>query len=146
MENDNKIIEQLPYAIALQWHEAINTDTAHEWGYTSGFLAGFIAHNPADHDLMFLHSIAAIRATTATTGNTSTYASLTATGRKMELIDVLARMKSHSIVIGQFFSRLKTKRDAMEAMEREIANFQELIELVRLDVVREIEEMEVQHG
>jgi hypothetical protein len=74
-------------------------------------------------------------------GLSSTYATLTPTARKMELIDVLARMKSHSITLSQFFCRLSTKRDAMAAMEREIANFQELIALVRLDVASEIDAM-----
>jgi len=74
----------------------------------------------------------------------SKYSHLTPTQRKMELIDVLGRMKSHSIVIGQFFCRLKTKRDALAKLEAEIANFQSLWELVRLDVMREIEEMGAQ--
>jgi hypothetical protein len=69
------------------------------------------------------------------------YANLTPTQRKMELIDVLARMKSHSITLSQFFCRLSTKRDALAALEREIASFQELIALVRLDVESELEAM-----
>jgi hypothetical protein len=141
MLNTNKIPEKLHSVIAGQWQEAINTDTPTEWSYTSGVLAGFIAHDSANHELMFLHQIATQRGLMAAKGSTSTYATLTPTARKMELIDVLARMKSHSITLSQFFCRLKTKRDAMAAMESEIANFQELIALVRLDVASEIDAM-----
>lgn len=143
MKNDSKIIEQLPHVIVSQWNEAQAEGNPASWHYVAGMIAMEITRNPCP-ELMDLHNLAIQNAKAAGSLATSAYASLTPAQRKMELIDVLARMKSHSITLSQFFSRLKTKRDAMEAMEREIENFQELVALVRLDVMREIEEMEVQ--
>ncbi|WP_028487837.1 hypothetical protein [Thiothrix lacustris] len=63
------------------------------------------------------------------------YAHLTPKQRLDALSDVATRMKSHSIVLGQFFTRPATKQAAISGMDTEISNMQTLWALVRADLM-----------
>ena len=64
----------------------------------------------------------------------SQYTNLTAQERIQELLSITSRMKSHSIILGQFFTRSSTKKAAIAGMEAEISNMQTLWALVRADL------------
>lgn len=66
MENDSKIIEQLPYAITLQWNEAQAEGNPASWHYVAGMIAMEITRNPCP-ELMTAHNIAMQSATTTAT-------------------------------------------------------------------------------
>ena len=125
----------LPLPLAAQWAEADSEDTASSWNYVSGLLSGILIYRPdISEELTFLVGIAAIRAGMATTGNTSTYASLTPAQRLQELFNVTTRMKSHSIVLGQFFTRSSTKQAAIAGMNQEIESLTVLWAMVKADL------------
>ncbi|WML90134.1 hypothetical protein RCF98_14300 [Thiothrix lacustris] len=134
MNDHSKITEKLHSAIVGQWQEAINTDASHEWSYTGGFLAGFIVHDSENHDLMFLHSIAAQRAHMTAKGSTNAYATFTPQQRLDALSDTLSRMKSHSVILSQFFTRPATKQAAISGMNAEVENMLVLWEKIKADV------------
>jgi hypothetical protein len=50
------------------------------------------------------------------------------------LSDAVSRMKSHSIVLGQFFTRSSTKQAAIAGMDTEISNLTTLWALVKADL------------
>lgn len=64
----------------------------------------------------------------------SPYAQLTAQERIQELFSITTRMKSHSVVLSQFFTRSSTKQAALEGMNQEIENMLVLWELVKADL------------
>ena len=68
-------------------------------------------------------------------GLSGAYATLTPKQRLDALSDAATRMKSHSIVLGQFFTRPATKQAAIAGMEAELANMQTLWALVRADLL-----------
>ena len=89
MENDNKIIEQLPYAITLQWNDANTENTPASWHYVSGLLSGIlIFREDIREELTFLVGIAAIRAHMAAKGNASRFSTLTPKERIQELFSL----------------------------------------------------------
>ena len=126
----------LPLAAIQQWAEADAENNPESWGYVSGLLSGILIYRPdISEELTFLVGIAAIRAGMATTSNTSDkYATLTPKQRLDALSDAVSRMKSHSVVLSQFFTRPTTKQAALEGMEAELANLQTLWALVRADL------------
>lgn len=67
-------------------------------------------------------------------GLSSAYATLTPKQRLDALSDAVSRMKSHSVVLGQFFTRSSTKQTALEGMNQEIENMLVLWELVKADL------------
>jgi hypothetical protein len=67
-------------------------------------------------------------------GLSSAYATLTPKQRLDALSDAVSRMKSHSVVLGQFFVRPATKKTALEGMDTEISNMLVLWELVKADL------------
>ena len=135
MENDNKIIEQLPYAITLQWKTAQRENTPSEWSYVAGMIGGEISRNPCP-ELMTAHNIAMQNASTAASQATGgKYSLLTPAQRLQELFNVTTRIKAHSVVIGQIFVRPATKAAAIAGMDTEISNMQTLWALVRADLL-----------
>jgi hypothetical protein len=62
------------------------------------------------------------------------YANLTPKERLNELFNVTTRMKAHSAILGQFFTRPATKQAAIAGMDLELANMRILWALVRLDL------------
>ncbi|WML91248.1 hypothetical protein RCF98_02575 [Thiothrix lacustris] len=134
MENDSKIIEQLPYVILTQWKAAQREDTPAEWAYVAGMIGGEISRNPCP-ELMTAHNIAMQSATTAASRATTGKFSLLNPQQRLDaLSDALIRMKSHSVILSQFFARPATKQAALEGMEAELANLQTLWALVRADL------------
>ncbi|MDQ5770826.1 hypothetical protein [Thiothrix subterranea] len=133
MENDSKIIEQLPYAIFTQWKNAQLEATKTEWAYVSGMIAMEISRNPCP-ELMTAHNVATQRGLMAAKGSTNAYASLTPAQRLQELFSVTTRMKAHSVILSQFFTRPATKAAAIAGMNQEIENMQILWALVRADL------------
>ncbi|QTR45390.1 hypothetical protein J9253_15460 [Thiothrix litoralis] len=79
-------------------------------------------------------TLARFAETMVNNGLSSAYATLTPKQRLDALSDAATRMKSHSIVLGQFFTRPATKQAALEGMEAELANLQTLWALVRADL------------
>jgi hypothetical protein len=67
-------------------------------------------------------------------GLSSAYATLTDKQRLDALSDAVSRMKSHSIVLGQFFVRPATKQAAIAGMDAEVENMLVLWELVKADL------------
>ncbi|MDQ5770975.1 hypothetical protein [Thiothrix subterranea] len=67
-------------------------------------------------------------------GLSSAYATLTPKQRLDALSDAVSRMKSHSVVLSQFFTRSSTKQAALEGMNQEIENMLVLWELVKADL------------
>ncbi|WP_028490221.1 hypothetical protein [Thiothrix lacustris] len=131
----------LPLAAVQQWIEADAENTPESWGYVSGLLSGILIYRPdISEELMFLHQIATQRGLMAAKGNTSAYATLTPKERLQELFSVTTRMKAHSVILSQFFTRPATKAAAVAGMNAEVENMLVLWELVKADV----EEMEVQ--
>jgi hypothetical protein len=67
-------------------------------------------------------------------GLSSAYATLTPKQRLDALSDAVSRMKSHSVVLGQFFTRPATKAAAIAGMNAEVENMLVLWELVKADL------------
>lgn len=125
----------IPLAVVRQWLDSHEEDTQTGWHYVAGLLAGcMIYREDIGEELTFLHSIAAIRANMTAKGNTSRFSTLTPKQRLDALSDAVSRMKSHSVVLSQFFTRPATKQAALEGMEAEIANLQVLWTLIRSDL------------
>jgi len=67
-------------------------------------------------------------------GLSGAYATLTPKQRIDALSDTVSRMKSHSVILSQFFVRPATKKTALEGMDTEISNMLVLWELVKADL------------
>ena len=125
----------IPLAAVQQWIEADSEDTASSWNYVSGLLSGILIYRPdITEEVIFLVGIAAQRAHMAANGSTNAYATITPKQRLDALADTVSRMKSHSIVLGQFFTRSSTKQAAIAGMNQEIESLTVLWAMVKADL------------
>ncbi|MBO0613692.1 hypothetical protein [Thiothrix fructosivorans] len=131
----------IPLAAVQQWIEADAENTPESWGYVSGLLSGILIFRPdISEELMFLHQIATQRGLMASQATGGKYSLLTPKERIDALSDTLSRMKAHSVILSQFFTRPATKQAAISGMNAEVENMLVLWEKIKADV----EEMEVQ--